>query len=188
MIRGCWIRERPDFNERARRRSRHQELGKLTAVDPRTVWQHEAYDFSPRLLEHADALADVLGIDLELIANEHPVGGFALDLIGRNLNNDCVLIVENTMRGRENTARNCVARFRGNAEAETAQRGVMSMMFFSSSETQLATANRTCTWWRMRTKSRRPAADPWALARLLRIGAIERFALWLDSRHGNPTL
>ena len=55
------------------------------------------YDFTPWLLEHADALADVLGIDLELTANEHPVGGFALDLIGRDLTNDCVLIVENQL-------------------------------------------------------------------------------------------
>jgi Domain of unknown function (DUF4268) len=73
------------------------ELGKLTAVDPRTVWQHEAHDFTPWLLGHADALADTLGIDLELTANEHPVGGFALDLIGRDLTNDCVLIVENQL-------------------------------------------------------------------------------------------
>lgn len=73
------------------------ELGRLTTVDPRTVWQHEAHDFTPWLLEHADGLADVLGIDLELTANEHPVGGFALDLIGRDLTNDCVLIVENQL-------------------------------------------------------------------------------------------
>lgn len=73
------------------------ELGKLVAVDPRSVWQNEAYDFTPWLLEHADALADVLGIDLELTANEHPVGGFALDLIGKDLTNDCVLIVENQL-------------------------------------------------------------------------------------------
>jgi len=73
------------------------ELGKLVAVDPRSVWQHEAHDFTPWLLEHADALADALGIDLELTANEHPVGGFALDLIGKDLTNDCVLIVENQL-------------------------------------------------------------------------------------------
>lgn len=73
------------------------ELGTLTAVDPRTVWQHEAHDFTPWLLAHADALADTLGIDLELTANEHPVGGFALDLIGKDLTNDCVLIVENQL-------------------------------------------------------------------------------------------
>ncbi len=73
------------------------ELDTLTVVNPRTVWQHEAHDFTPWLLAHADALADVLGIDLELTANEHPVGGFALDLIGRDLTNDCVLIVENQL-------------------------------------------------------------------------------------------
>jgi uncharacterized protein len=32
----------------------------------------------------------------------------------------------------------------------------------------------------------RLAADPWAVAGLLRIGAIEPWALWLDSRPGNP--
>src|SRR5690348_12926390 len=73
------------------------ELGRLTAVDPRVVWPLEAHDFTPWLLEHADALADVLGIDLELTANEHPVGGFALDLIGRDVTDDCVLIVENQL-------------------------------------------------------------------------------------------
>lgn len=73
------------------------ELGKLEQVDPRKVWQHEAYDFTPWLLSNAEALADVLGIDLELTANEHPVGGYSLDLIGKDLTNDCVLIVENQL-------------------------------------------------------------------------------------------
>jgi hypothetical protein len=75
------------------------ELGKLAYVDPRQIWPHEAHDFTPWLLDNADALADVLGIDLELSSNEHPVGGFALDLIGRDLTNDCVLIVENQLTG-----------------------------------------------------------------------------------------
>ena len=71
--------------------------GRLTAVDPRVVWPREAQDFTPWLLEHADSLADVLGIDLELTANEHPVGGFAQDLIGKDVTNGCVLIVENQL-------------------------------------------------------------------------------------------
>jgi len=49
------------------------------------------------LLDSADALAAVLGIDIELSAAEHPVGGFALDIIGRDLTKDCVLIVENQL-------------------------------------------------------------------------------------------
>jgi Domain of unknown function (DUF4268) len=72
-------------------------LSRLVHLDARTVWPHEAHDFTPWLLANADALGEVLGIDIELTANEHPVGGFALDLIGRDLTNDCVLIVENQL-------------------------------------------------------------------------------------------
>lgn len=72
-------------------------LGRLEPLNPRGVWPHEAHDFTPWLLENADALADVLGIDMELSAAEHPVGGYALDLIGKDLTNNCVLIVENQL-------------------------------------------------------------------------------------------
>ena len=74
-----------------------QELSKLTQLDPREVWLHEAHQFTPWLLENAEHLAEVLGIDLELQSAEHAVGGFSLDLIGRDLTNDCVLIVENQL-------------------------------------------------------------------------------------------
>jgi hypothetical protein len=73
------------------------QLGRLKPLDPKLVWTHEAHQFTPWLLDNADTLAEVLGIDLELSASEHPVGGFSLDLIGRDLTNDCVLIVENQL-------------------------------------------------------------------------------------------
>lgn len=73
------------------------ELSRISPVDPRTVWTHEARDLTPWLLANADVLADVLGIDLELSIAEHPVGPFSLDLLGRDLTNDCVLIVENQL-------------------------------------------------------------------------------------------
>lgn len=38
------------------------QLGQLEAVDPRTVWAHEAHDFTPWLLLNASALADALGL------------------------------------------------------------------------------------------------------------------------------
>jgi Domain of unknown function (DUF4268) len=72
-------------------------LSRLEDVVPTEVWRYEAHDFTPWLLTNHDVLAKVLGIDLELTANEHPVGSFALDLIGRDLTNDCVLIVENQL-------------------------------------------------------------------------------------------
>ena len=57
-------------------------LGRLVEVDPRSVWPHEAHDFTPWLLDNADRLGEALGMDLALHQAEHPVGGFSLDLIG----------------------------------------------------------------------------------------------------------
>ena len=74
-----------------------QELSRLTQLNARQVWTHEAHEFTPWLLDNADALAEVLGIDIEMEAAEHRVGGFSLDLLGRDLTNDCVLIVENQL-------------------------------------------------------------------------------------------
>lgn len=72
-------------------------LSRLLTVDPRAVWADEARDFTPWLLANADALAEALGIELELHAAEHPVGASSLDLMGRDTTNDCVLIVENQL-------------------------------------------------------------------------------------------
>jgi hypothetical protein len=73
------------------------QLGRLRELDLRTVWSHEALELTPWLLDNDDVLAEVLGLDLELSAAEHPVGSFAVDLLGRDLTNDCVLIVENQL-------------------------------------------------------------------------------------------
>ncbi len=59
-------------------------LGRLRPVPPREVWPHEAQHFTPWLLANADVLSDLLGMDLELEVAEHPVGGFSLDLLGRD--------------------------------------------------------------------------------------------------------
>lgn len=74
-----------------------QNFGHLEHVDVRDIWPHEARDFTPWLLDNADRLAAALQIDLELRAAEHPVGDFSLDLIGRDLTNQCELIVENQL-------------------------------------------------------------------------------------------
>lgn len=75
------------------------ELGTLEKVEPSALWNHEAHDFTPWLLENSERLADALGIDLELEGAEHPVGAFSLDLVGRDATNDTILIVENQLAG-----------------------------------------------------------------------------------------
>ena len=73
------------------------QLGRLESVEPRDIWRDEARDFTPWLLGNADYLGEVLGLEIELEAREHPVGSFSLDLYGRDITNGCVLIVENQL-------------------------------------------------------------------------------------------
>jgi hypothetical protein len=69
----------------------------LEQVDPRSVWRHEALNLTPWLLENADRLGEAFGVELELTRAEHPVGGYSLDLIGRDMTNGTVVIVENQL-------------------------------------------------------------------------------------------
>jgi|694.fasta_scaffold05066_10 hypothetical protein len=72
-------------------------LGRLENVDPREIWPDEARDFTPWMLHNASYLGEVLGIEIELEAREHPIGPYYLDLFGQDLSNQCVLIVENQL-------------------------------------------------------------------------------------------
>lgn len=75
-------------------RADHQAVGRLQPVLPRLVWPHEALDFTPWLLRNVDVLSELLGMDLVLEVAEHPVGGFSLDLLGRDANTGEAVIVE----------------------------------------------------------------------------------------------
>jgi hypothetical protein len=73
------------------------KLGTIASVDAREVWPYEASHFTPWLLANADVLGEVLGMDLELSAAEHPVGGFFLDLIGVDESTNEPVIIENQL-------------------------------------------------------------------------------------------
>ena len=79
------------------------ELGRLKPVPPRSVWAHEALNFTPWLLDNVDVLSDLLGMDLALEQAEHPVGGFALDLYGHDLTTGRAIIVENQLESSDHT-------------------------------------------------------------------------------------
>ena len=95
------------------------ELGRLEPVDVRTVWENEARDFTPWLLDHDDHLAEALGIDLEIEQSEHPVGNFSLDLIGRDLTNNAVLIVENQLGGTDHNHLGQILTYAAGADASS---------------------------------------------------------------------
>lgn len=70
-------------------------LGQLERLDLRSVWGHEALDFTPWLADHIEQLGDALGIELELIGKESNVGKFALDLLARDLGTGREVVIEN---------------------------------------------------------------------------------------------
>lgn len=78
-------------------------LGRLAVVPAREVWPHEALHFTPWLLKNVDVLSDLLGMDLVLEGAEHPVGGFSLDLIGRDEATGETVIVENQLEASDHT-------------------------------------------------------------------------------------
>lgn len=73
------------------------EFDSIEKVDPRTIWNHEAYDFTPWLADNLHRLGDAIGIELELIEREADVGGFSLDLLAKDLGRNANVIIENQL-------------------------------------------------------------------------------------------
>lgn len=72
-----------------------RNLGTIEKIDVRTVWQHEAGDFTPWLADNLDMLGDALGVELELDEVEASVGGFSLDILARDANDRSAVVIEN---------------------------------------------------------------------------------------------
>ncbi len=73
------------------------DIGRLKKVEVRDVWPNEAHDFTPWLLENADALGEALDMELDLQEAEHTVGDFSLDLIGEDTTSGDQVIIENQL-------------------------------------------------------------------------------------------
>ena len=74
-----------------------QDLGTIERVDIREVWPNEASDFTPWLAENLAALGKALGLDLELQAQEAPVGGYSLDILARDVQSSRPVVIENQL-------------------------------------------------------------------------------------------
>ena len=72
-------------------------LAKIERVDLREAWPNEARDFTPWLAENIAELGEALGMDLELQQTEAAVGGYSLDVLATDLNQDRPVIIENQL-------------------------------------------------------------------------------------------
>lgn len=73
------------------------EVAKLEPVDLRSVWPNEAQHFTPWLAENLDGLGGALGMDLEFVQQEAPVGPFSADILARDVNDNRSVIIENQL-------------------------------------------------------------------------------------------
>lgn len=75
-----------------------ENLGKLERIeDLRTVWENEARDFTPWLKDNINQLADVLGLDIQSVESEAPVGDFSVDLVGEEPGSARPVVIENQL-------------------------------------------------------------------------------------------
>ena len=75
------------------------QLAKLTKVELRKAWLHEAYDFTSWLSqdENLITLSEEIGIDIKLIQTEAGVGNFNVDILAEEENTGRKIIIENQL-------------------------------------------------------------------------------------------
>lgn len=74
-----------------------KQLGTLKRLNPREVWENEPKDFSRWLRENMDKLSEVIDLEIDITEQEGPVGSFTVDLVGKDLNSDRTVIIENQL-------------------------------------------------------------------------------------------
>ena len=81
------------------------DLGKLVKVDLRKVWSDEAGVFTPWLAqeENIKLLGDTIGIELEVEAQEKPVGPFSADILCKDTVNNHWVLIENQLERTDHT-------------------------------------------------------------------------------------
>jgi hypothetical protein len=74
-----------------------KEFGEIKLVDIRDIWDDEAREFTPWLAKNIAGLGEALGLEIELLSTEAPVGGFAVDILARDLNRDLLVVIESQL-------------------------------------------------------------------------------------------
>lgn len=74
-------------------------LGTLKKIDVRTVWTHEAYEFTKWLAQEDNLhlLSEEIGISINLIRTEAPTGRYTLDILAEEEETGRKIIIENQL-------------------------------------------------------------------------------------------
>lgn len=66
-------------------------------VDVRKRWANEAHHFTPWLADNLDLLGDELGLELEFVEREKPVGPYFLDILAKEKSTGRLVAIENQL-------------------------------------------------------------------------------------------
>lgn len=73
-------------------------LGTLKEItDLRSIWTHEALNFTPWVAENVELLADAVGLDITVDETESSVGDFNVDIYASETGTDRKIIIENQL-------------------------------------------------------------------------------------------
>lgn len=72
----------------------NKQLGTLKNLGLREIWDHEALDFTPWLVQEANLtnLSSAIGIELQLERTEVPVGSYSADILAKDASGNYVVI------------------------------------------------------------------------------------------------
>jgi len=87
----------PPVQSRQTIESDQMEFGNIVRLNPRDAFKDEARDFTPWLAQNLEYLGNQIGLDLELVATEQPVGDFNADIVAKDINKNRTVIVENQL-------------------------------------------------------------------------------------------
>ncbi len=93
------------------------ELGTIEKVDIREVWPTEDGHFTPWLGEHLEKLGAELGLELQLVQTEAPVGAYSLDIQARDLRTDHLVVIENQFEATDHRHLGQLVTYAGGLEA-----------------------------------------------------------------------
>lgn len=95
-------------------------LGKLTQVELREYWRHEARNFTTWLAEPENLaqLADEVGLDIRLVQTEAGVGRYAVDMLAEEETTGRKIVIENQLEATDHSHLGQILTYAAGIEAE----------------------------------------------------------------------
>ena len=95
------------------------QFAKLTEVDLRETWPHEARDFTPWLADNLDRLSQAIGIPIEMEGSEVSVEQFSADILARIPADNSLVLIENQLESTDHTHLGQILTYLAGLEAQT---------------------------------------------------------------------